>query len=99
MPLIASVLLALLMLPAPQSRMVAMPIATSDAVDLARRVAHDEGYDVTKTSVYYFQQLTGPAGTPFLEGYTSIAFYIDANARNLIVINNRTGQVAPVSIV
>ncbi len=92
MPLTASVFLALSVLPTPPSQIVAMPIPTSDAVDLARRVAHDEGYDVAKTSVYYFQQLTGPAGAPFLEGYTSIGFYIDGNARNLIVINNRTGQ-------
>ncbi len=92
MPLIASVLLTLLLRPAPQSHIVIMPIPTSDAVDLARLIAHDEGYDVTKTSVYYFEQLTGPAGTPFLEGYTSIGFDIDGNARNLIVINNSTGQ-------
>jgi hypothetical protein len=92
MPLVSSVLLTLLLLPAPQGPIVIVPIPTSDAVDLARLIAHDEGYDVTKTAVYYFEQLTGPQGAPFLEGYTSIGFYIEGNARNLIVINNSTGQ-------
>jgi hypothetical protein len=67
-------------------------IPTSDAIDLARLIAHDEGYDVTKTSIYFFDLLTSTEGKPFIEGYTAVGFYINGNPRNLIVINNKTGQ-------
>jgi hypothetical protein len=85
-------LLALLLFTAAQSQQVIMPISTSDAVDVARIIARDEGYDVTNTKVYYFDLLTNSEGKPFLQGYTAIGFYIDGQERNLITINNATGQ-------
>jgi hypothetical protein len=93
MPIVSSILIAMFLLPAlDQGRIVIMPILTSDAIDVARMIARDEGYDVTKTTVYYFQELTNSEGKPFLPGYTSIGFDINGNARNLISINNSTGQ-------
>ena len=71
---------------------VAMHITTSDAVDIARTIARDEGYDVTKTSTYWFDALTTSDGKPFLQGYTSIGFNINSQPRNLISINEKTGQ-------
>jgi hypothetical protein len=88
----ATAFLALLLFPVPQSQPVTVHITTSDAIDLARMIARNEGYDVTKTTVYSFDLLTGSEGKPFLQGYTSIGFDINGNARNLIAINNSTGQ-------
>jgi hypothetical protein len=77
---------------AAQTEKIIVHITSSDAIDFARMIARDEGYDVTKTSIYSFDLLTGPGGKPFLEGYTTISFDIAGNPRNLITINNSTGQ-------
>jgi hypothetical protein len=93
MPVIRiSTLIVLLLLPLAQGQTVTVHITTSDAVDFARMIARDEGYDVTKTNVYSFDLLSGSGGQPFLQGYTTISFDINANPRNLIAINNNTGQ-------
>jgi hypothetical protein len=89
---IIGTLLALLMLLVAQSQTVIVHIPTSDAVDLARMIARDEGYDVTKTAVYSFDLLTTSGGKPFHRGYTSIGFDINGNPRNLIAISDSTGQ-------
>ena len=59
-------LLTLVMLPLDNSRPVLVHITTSDAIDLARKIARDEGYDVTKTNIYSFDLLITPEGKPFL---------------------------------
>jgi hypothetical protein len=92
MPIAPSILLALILLPVPQNQPVTVHITTSDAIDLARMIARGEGYDVTKTIVYSFDLLTGPEGKPFLQGYTTIDFDINGDERNLIGINDSTGQ-------
>ena len=93
MPVIRiTTLIALLLLPLAHGQTVTVHITTSDAIDFARMIARDEGYDVTKTSVYSFDLLSGSGGQPFLQGYTTISFQINANPRNLIAINNNTGQ-------
>lgn len=71
---------------------VIVHITTSDAIDLARAIARDEGYDVANTAVYSFDLLTSSNGKPFLPGYTTIRFDINGNARNVIAISDRTGQ-------
>ncbi len=79
------------LLPAPQSSRVIVPIAriaTSDAIDLSRMIARDEGYDVPKDPRCSFELLTEFGG----ETNTSIGFDVNGHARNLIVINNSTGQ-------
>ena len=92
---IINTLLALLMLPVAQgqSKPVMVHITTSDAVDLARKIARNEGYDVTKTNVYSFDLLTSSGGKPFQQGYTAIGFDINGNPRNLILISDTTGQM------
>ena len=77
---------------AAQTERIIVHITSSDAIDFARMIARDEGYDVTKTSIYSFDLLTAPGGKPFLEGYTAISFDVAGNPRNLIAINNSTGQ-------
>lgn len=89
---IVSTLLALLMLPVAQGQSVIVHIPTSDAIDLARIIARDEGYDVSDTKVFSFDLLMTKDGKPLLEGYTSIGFYINGDPRNTISINNMTGQ-------
>ncbi|MFI5176596.1 MAG: hypothetical protein ACHQKY_17180 [Terriglobia bacterium] len=93
MPVIrVTTLIALLLLPLAQGQTVTVHITTSDAIDFARMIARDEGYDVAKTTIYSFDLLSGSGGNPFLQGYTTISFDINANPRNLIAINNSTGQ-------
>lgn len=93
MPVIRiTTLMALLLLPLAQGQRVTVHITTSDAIDFARMIARDEGYDVTKTSVYSFDLLSGSGGQPFLQSYTTLSFDINASPRNLIAINNNTGQ-------
>lgn len=91
MPVGSSILVALFVYLASQNQII-MPIPTSDAVDLARMIARDEGYDVTKTTVYSFELLMSSDGKPFVHGYTSIVFDINGRHRNLIAISNFTGQ-------
>jgi hypothetical protein len=87
-------LLLILLSPVQQGQPATVSITTSDAIDLARAIARDEGYDVTKNSIYSFELLAGKEGKPFLQDYTSIGFDINGRHRNLLVINNTTGQVA-----
>ena len=90
--LIRSTLIILLLLPTSQAQSVVVHIATSDAVDLARMIAKDEGYDVRNTKVYYFDLLQTQDGKPLLNGYTSVGFYINGNIRSSISISETTGQ-------
>jgi len=85
-------LVALLLLPVALGQTVTVHIPTSNAIDYARMIARDEGYDVSRTTVYTFDLLSGSGGQPFHPGYTAIGFEINADPRNLIVINNSTGQ-------
>jgi hypothetical protein len=89
---IAFILLSLASLIATQQQAPEIRITTSDAIDLARVIAQDEGYDVSQSTVYSFDLLTSSKGTALLKGYTSIGFNINGNPRNLIVISNSTGQ-------
>lgn len=46
MPIVASIVLALFLFYGQQGQPVRVHITTSDAIDLARMIARDEGYDV-----------------------------------------------------
>jgi len=93
MPVVPWILLVLFLLSAPQTQSVNVHITTSDAVDLARMIAKDEGYDVRDTKVYYFDLLKTQDGNPLLKGYTSLGFYIKGNIRSSLSISETTGQV------
>lgn len=84
--------LALLLFFTPQIESEVVHITTSDAIDLARIVARNEGYDVRNTKVYYFDLLMTSDGKPVLPGYTTIGFYINGNVRSSISISDSTGQ-------
>src|SRR5690349_2485646 len=69
-------------------------IPDSDAIDYARVVARDEGFDVSKTKIYTFDVLKNADGTHFpREGYTAIGFNANLQPQNLFAIFNATGQV------
>ena len=92
MPIVSIISLVLLLFAVPPDPSVVVHIPTSDAVDLARMIAKDEGYDVGDTKVYYFDLLITRDGQPLLKGYTSLGFYINGNIRSTISISETTGQ-------
>lgn len=90
MPMAQSFLAAMLLLQ-PHPGKIIMHITTSDAVDFARLVAADEGYDVADSNTYYFD-LLGLDGRRPLKGYVSIGFYVGGSIRSSISISETTGQ-------
>lgn len=89
---LTTILISLLISVAAQERSIKVHITDSDAIDLARMIARNEGYDVARTSIYSFELLRASGGNPFLQGYTAIGFDINGNHRNLIMISESTGQ-------
>lgn len=85
-----STALALLLLTAAQPERAIVHIPTSDALKVAQVIARNEGYDIEDTKLYYFDSLDSQGR--LLEGYTSIGFYINGNARSAISISETTGQ-------
>lgn len=65
-------------------------IETSDMVDVARLIAHDEGFDVGNRHVYTFEM--GPSPDTMVLGYTAIGFYINGSIANTIIVSRATGQ-------
>lgn len=90
MPVTSSVALAMLLLSAPQAKPEPVHITTSDALRVAQIIARNEGYDIRDTRLYSFDTLD--SGHRFIEGYTSIGFYINGNVRSGISISETTGQ-------
>ena len=86
-------LLAMFLFSSLQSQVLVRRIPDSDAIDLARIIARDEGYDLgIQTIEYSFIMARDSQCKPLVFGYTSVIFNIDASARNLIGINDSTGQ-------
>ena len=85
----------LLLIQAPQTskpqHKVFLP--TSDAVDIARQVAKDQGYSIANRSMYFFDLMMTESGKPALPGYVTLGFYGNSNLLNQISINESTGQV------
>ena len=67
-------------------------IPLSNAIDYARMIAHDQGYDVSNTMRYTFDSVNPSKVRPFKRGYTGIGFDVAGHSTNLILINNSTGQ-------
>jgi hypothetical protein len=98
MPLaVLTTFLALLLVPLAQGQTVSVHMATSDAIDFARLIAHDEGNDVTKTRIYSFDLIEGEDGKPLVQGYVTIGFDINGSHRNLIAISESTAQAIDVN--
>ncbi|MGA7675155.1 MAG: hypothetical protein WCA78_08930 [Rhizomicrobium sp.] len=69
---------------------ISVDIETSDMVDVARMIAHDEGFDVGNHHVYTFE--IGPSPDTMVLGYTAIGFYINGSIANTIIVSKTTGQ-------
>jgi len=68
-------------------------IPTSIALEVAQRVARDQGYAISDTSEYYFDLMTTKQGQPVQPGYVTVGFYGNNNPLNQLSINQTTGQV------
>jgi hypothetical protein len=88
----AAALLVAILFALPFGQSTAIHVMASDAIDLARLVARDEGYDVRNTKVYSFDFLITSDGKPLIRGYTSVGFYINGSVRSGISISETTGQ-------
>jgi hypothetical protein len=62
-------------------------IETSSAIDYARLIARHQGYDVSNTRLYTFDQLDFK-----IAEYIAIDFRIEIHPGNLILISQSTGQ-------
>ena len=91
MPIARAIHLTLLLFSTMQTQSI-VHIETSSAIDYARMIARDEGYEVSRTSLYTFDLLTGSDGKPFHPGFTAIGFFVDVRPANLILVSNVTGQ-------
>ncbi|HEU4415206.1 MAG TPA: hypothetical protein VFT65_10530 [Candidatus Angelobacter sp.] len=68
-------------------------IPTSEALQVAQRVARDQGYSISNRKVYYFELMLTPDGKPTYPGYVTFGFYGNSNPLNTIAISETTGQV------
>jgi hypothetical protein len=75
-----------------QSASVQVYIPTSRAVDVARRVARDLGFDVANPE-YYFDLMLTRDGKPPIVGYVSMGLYGHDNLIETFAISEKTGQV------
>ncbi len=89
---------SLLVVLATQTEPSFVHISSSTAITVAQTIARGEGYEIrtdlddVRQSPYDFDVLTASGGRPLVRGYIAIGFTIDERARNLILINERTGQ-------
>jgi hypothetical protein len=68
-------------------------IPTSDAIDVAEKVARAEGYSLSHRSKFLFDLMRDKSGKPVFPGYVTVGFYWNSDIVNAISINEGTGQV------
>jgi hypothetical protein len=72
----------------------AVHFPTSDAIDVARKVARDLGYPIDRDpNLYFFDVVRTEGGKPLIAGYTAISFWSSAHPIQHFEINEQTGQV------
>jgi len=90
--MISMIIAALLFFQQQQSRSVHLP--SSDAIDVARKLARDLGFPIDRyPRLYYFDVVTDEHGQPPFAGYVSITFWGDIHPIKHFDINEETGQV------
>jgi hypothetical protein len=75
-----------------QSPSVQVYIPTSRAIEVARRVARDLGFDIADPE-YYFDLMLTKDGRPPVEGYVWVGFFGHDNLIETFAISENTGQV------
>jgi hypothetical protein len=90
----SSTMLAVLLFFQQQQSPPAVHLPTSEAIDLARKLARDLGYPIDRyPKLYYFDALTAEGGKPWFAGYVSIVFFGNNHPINHFNINEKTGQI------
>ncbi len=72
-----------------QSFSAEVHLPTSDAIDVARKLARDLGFPIDRYPKLYFFDMLPPS----FAGYVSITFYGNGHPLNHFEINEKTGQV------
>ena len=71
-----------------------MHLPTSDAIDVARRLARDLGYPIDQSPRrFFFDLATGEGGQPLIAGYTTVGFFGDPQPIHHFAINEQSGQI------
>jgi hypothetical protein len=68
-------------------------VPTSDVIDIARKIARDQGFPIERHKLFYFDLMRREDGSPRLPGYVSVGFYGNDRLILDISINEKTGQV------
>lgn len=68
-------------------------IPTSDAIEVAERVARAEGYSLTDRTKFFFDLMQDRNGKPLFPGFVTVGFYWNSDIVSAISINENTGQV------
>jgi hypothetical protein len=68
-------------------------IPTSDAIDVAEKVARGEGYSLADRTKFFFDLLLDKSGKPLFPGYVTVGFYWNSETVSAISISESTGQV------
>jgi len=72
-------------------------IPTSDAIDVAEKVARGEGYPLADRTKFFFDLMQDKSGKPLFPGYVTVGFYWNSDIVNAISINEETGQVLDIN--
>jgi hypothetical protein len=68
-------------------------IPTSDAIDVAEKVAKGEGYSLADRRMFFFDLMLDKSGKPLFPGYVTVGFYWNNDVVSAISISESTGQV------
>ena len=68
-------------------------IPTSDAIDVAQKVARGEGYSLADRTKFFFDLMQDKNGKPLFPGYLTVGFYWNSDIVSAISISEETGQV------
>jgi hypothetical protein len=96
--MLAKALLALLLGMQLQPPVKRSFIPTSDAIEVAGKVAKGEGYSLADRTKFFFDLMLDKNGKPLFPGYVTIGFYWDSNIVNAISVSESTGQVLDISM-
>jgi hypothetical protein len=72
-------------------------IPTSDAIDVAEKVAKGEGYSLADRTKFFFDLMLDKSGKPLFPGYVTIGFYWNSDSVSAISISESTGQVLDIN--
>jgi hypothetical protein len=72
-------------------------IPTSDAINVAVKVAKGEGYSLADQNKFFFDLMLDKSDKPLFPGYITVGFYWNSDIVNAISISESTGQVLDIN--